>query len=97
MRGYSGDMLRGLQDICESKQEWQANLKPHPDIVALYDRIENLLYDFTMCVYKDWNKRKDKYREEEARSIVRGIVGDIGQLWIHSPYFNKNHPIKEGK
>lgn len=94
MEGYAGDMLRVLCDICESKRGIiNDDRVPHPNIIKLYDEIEDLLYDFVMCVYKEWTKRKDAYEEEEARAICRDIVGDIGKLWIHSPYFNKDHPL----
>jgi len=65
----------------------------HPDIIKLYDDIEDRLYDYVMCVYKEWPKLREEKEEEEIRNITRDVVGDIGKMWIHSPYFNENYPL----
>lgn len=61
----------------------------HPDIVKLYDDMEDLIYRMFHNV-DIWEGKK----ESEVRDIIRqNLVSNIGQLWMASPYFNKQHPL----
>jgi len=65
------------------------SMSSHPDIIKLYDDIEDLIYRF----FKDIDEWKGKTKAEKREIIRQNLVSDIGQAFVWSPYFNKKHPL----
>jgi len=66
------------------------NVRPsHPDIIKLYDKVEEQLF----WQFRAWHLF-DERGDEELRDILRGyLVSSIGEIFQHSPYWNKEHPL----
>lgn len=61
----------------------------HPDIIKLYDDIEEQLFG----QFRAWGLFEEK-DEDELREVLRGyLVSVIGKIFKHSPYWNKEHPM----